>query len=635
MNILGKRTMRELHLNNSRPVCNDFWGNGAIYHCFAEMPDDANRQYSPKLADIEADRAGKMGLKIARTMYRCWGWDEKEQAWTWETPECHALYRWLQRMKDRGIVVALNTGWCCPGDVNGTGWNDNPPWADLNDWERSLQGYADWVSETVRQLVVLRGFDNIKILVMFTEPRKPSGALPAGTEPFSDTNREPMFRVWNACVNAAAAALKRDGLRDRVLLMGPNCGHLISSQMLKWTAENATEIDLFSSHTYQWNEEPEDCGLPAENGEMTSMAIKTPGGRFCQKVTLKPFTAYRVSMRCRVIKRDPLHISGSVLFGAFDCTEEYITAGGEPTNRLTQHSVKMLDPAGMSAELCDYAFTFETQGEVQANVGVFSDIKHESYLIVDAFSLAEQQSGAALLKNSSFQNGPLHWDTFCTLGCSDVYYDWRRWCRTGMQYLKPNQPFVFDEYNIGWNRDHSRDAHGANLAIAIVAQMNAGVFASMLWTLFDQIWPNNHTVNGDSFFDGDHRWGLAPNLNRSPVPHKSYYAFSMISKYTGGRGSKVYEGVGQNHLHLTMNELPNGSVTIVVVNNKAQGEDFKITLQKPLKARLFCRKFNPATAVPDEKADILPVSGEIELNGTELCDSIAPYGVTVYTSCAE
>lgn len=82
-----------------------------------------------------------------------------------------------------------------------------------------------------------------------------------------------------------------------------------------------------------------------------------------------------------------------------------------------------------------------------------------------------------------------------------------------------------------------------------------------------------------------------------------------------------------------MNELADGNVTIIVVNNKAQGEDFKITLQKPLKAKLFCHRFNPKTVVPDEKAEILPPSGEIELNGTEFFDSIAPYGVTVYTSC--
>lgn len=625
--------MRNLQLKNSTPVCGDFWGNGAVYHCFAEMPDEENRQYSPKMAELEADRAGKMRLKIARTMYRCWGWDEQQQAWTWETPECRALYRWLQRMKDRGITVALNTGWCCPGDVNGTSWNDNPPWADRDNWEKSLQGYADWVSETVRQLVVLRGFTNIKILVLFTEPRKPGGVMPATSEPFSETNREAMFRLWNDCVNAAAAALRRDGLRDKVLLMGPNCGHLISAQMLKWTAENATEIDLYSSHTYQWNEEPEDCDPNEDGGELTTIAIKTPGGRFCQKVTLKPFTTYKVTVCCRVVKRDPLHLSGNILFGAFDRSQEYISGGGDPTNRLTRHSVKMLDPSKMSTEFCSYSFTFQTQGEVAAKVGVFSDVKHESYLIVNSLSLTEQPDGLELLQNGDFAQGPLNWDTFCTLGASDVYYDWRRWCQTGMQYLRPDQPFVFDEYNIGWNRDHSRNEHGANLALSIVAQMNAGVFANMLWTLFDQIWPNNHTTNGDNFFDGDHRWGLATNLNRSLVPHKSYYAFSMISKYTGGRGSKVYEGVGEKHLHLTMNELSDGNVTIIVVNNKAQGEKFKITLQKPLKARLFCHRFNPKTVVPNEKAEILPSSGEIKLNGTEFFDSIAPYGVTVYTSC--
>lgn len=37
--------MNFLHIKNSVPKQTDFWGNGAIYHCFAEEPDEDGRQY--------------------------------------------------------------------------------------------------------------------------------------------------------------------------------------------------------------------------------------------------------------------------------------------------------------------------------------------------------------------------------------------------------------------------------------------------------------------------------------------------------------------------------------------------------------------------------------------------------------
>lgn len=58
--------MNFLHIKNSVPKQTDFWGNGAIYHCFAEEPDEDGRQYSADLAELEADRAAALGLKVVR-----------------------------------------------------------------------------------------------------------------------------------------------------------------------------------------------------------------------------------------------------------------------------------------------------------------------------------------------------------------------------------------------------------------------------------------------------------------------------------------------------------------------------------------------------------------------------------------
>ena len=86
-------------------------------------------------------------------------------------------------------------------------------------------------------------------------------------------------------------------------------------------------------------------------------------------------------------------------------------------------------------------------------------------------------------------------------------------------------------------------------------------------------------TNADSFADGDHRCGVMPVLTRSLVPHKSYYAFSIVSKYVDGEGTKVYEGFGRNNVHTTMSVSPEGYITVVVVNNKSTDDEFIGILQ--------------------------------------------------------
>ena len=229
--------MQNLRINNVKPVQEDFWGNGAIYHGYAGMPDDAGRVYTEEQCIIEAERAVKMKLKIARTMYKWWAWDEKTNTWDWDNEIMTVFYKWLQRMKDGGVTVALNTGWCSPGDINSSSWNGKSPFTVEGNWEQSVKNYGDWVSETVKQLIIKRGFTNIKIFVMFTEPQRASGALP----PEKST-----YDCWFDAIQAAHNALVRDGLRDKVKLMGPNEGSTVTSEMLHWAAEHANDyLDIY------------------------------------------------------------------------------------------------------------------------------------------------------------------------------------------------------------------------------------------------------------------------------------------------------------------------------------------------------------------------------------------------------
>ena len=161
--------------------------------------------------------------------------------------------------------------------------------------------------------------------------------------------------------------------------------------------------------------------------------------------------------------------------------------------------------------------------------------------------------------------------------------------------------------------------------------MNSGCSGSMLWMLFDQQWPNNHTTNNDSFVDGDHRCGVASVLTKTKVPHLSYYAFGLLSRYTGGWGSKVYKGTYSPNLQATLNKLPDGNFTVVVVNNKARADSFTLEFEKPLQKTLHRHRFDPAVLVPDDTATLPGIDAEIKVE-SQLQDEIAPYSVTVYTT---
>ena len=619
--------MQSLRINNVKPVQEDFWGNGAIYHGYAGMPDDAGRVYNEEQCIIEAERAAKMKLKIARTMYKWWAWDEKTNTWDWDNEIMTIFYKWLQRMKDGGITVALNTGWCSPGDINSSSWNGKSPFTVEGDWEQSKKNYGDWVSETVKQLIIKRGFTNIKIFVMFTEPQRSSGACPENMSAYD---------CWYESVQAAHNALVRDGLRDKIKLMGPNEGSTVTSEMLHWAAEHANEyLDIYSSHTYQFTAQtPKKFLTPGKNATCMSIA----GARFCQTVPLKPNTDYVASANLVIqINEELPENPGSIYFGAYiddGRNDIHTSSGSGPSIPAVNESTIDIDPTTISGDKYTKVTVKFNSGDTNSCViGVFHDVKCASISYCNFVELKEEGTDTNILINGDFSDKFNGWKTSYADGTTDAYYDWCTWAKTGLQYVPEGKSYCFDEYNVLFNRDNSRPSHGAEICNAAVALMNSGCRTSLLWTIFDQQWPNNHTYNNDSFVDGDHRCGVMPVLTRSLVPHLSYYAFTLLSRYIDGEGTKIYEGFGDNSLHTTMAVSPNGEITVTVVNCKELADEFTINFDEALAGiNLNRHYFDPDTCRPDEKAEIIGTDKVFENITDTLSDKIPAYGVIVYTT---
>ena len=615
--------MVNIIIKNTVPVQEDFFGNGAIYHGFASMPDALNRNYSNELCDIEADRAANMKLKIARTFYGAYAWEPETKSWNWENERMQGFYAWLQRMKDRNITVAINIGWWSGSDL--TGENGSTYGAMMADTlEESLVKYGDWVSESIHQIVEVRGFTNVKIVVIFTEPQND-------------------YELWLKELKSAHTALVRDNRRNLVKLMGPNEAGEGLARMVKWAAENAFEyLDIYSSHHYQ---QAADLPHKFRRTGICSPMAKIPGGRVVQTVKLEKNTNYTMKMVAALESTDLLHVSGNILFGAFDTSFPCVLAGGQPTSRISLNSVKMLDPVEMTEEYKEYSFTFNSGEHEEAFVCFFYDVRRplhgdrkfngigfpECALYVDSMHLYKEGSNENVIKNPEFQEGYKYWECQSAGGQIDAYYDWYQWGKNGVNNTPEGKPYIFDEYNTLFSRDNSRLEHGAQICNAAVALMNSGVAGSLIWTVFDQQWPDATHDDPDSFVDGEHRCGTAPTLTRSLVPYHSFYAFSLLSRFTGGEESKVYEAIGGNNLQATMNIFKDGNATIVIVNSKDEDDEFVLNFETSVDLNLYKYLFDPSTIVLDESAKNIEHSGSQKVTDS-IKGKIPAYGVIVYTT---
>jgi len=136
-------------------------------------------------------------------------------------------------MQRRHVDVALQAGW----------WftRDTYLGASVPDPARDLERYPQWISDAVREIVVKRGYTNVKYLILLTEPTSyETGVVPQG---------ETQWSYYVKMVHAIDRRLRADGLRERVKLVGPNNSD--GGKHLKEAAAELNDaIDIYSGHNY-------------------------------------------------------------------------------------------------------------------------------------------------------------------------------------------------------------------------------------------------------------------------------------------------------------------------------------------------------------------------------------------------
>jgi hypothetical protein len=205
---------------------NDFLGVNAVYHGFAFMPEEVNKGMNDADRGREFDRVQRIGLNIARTWYRPdWACGNNiYNNFDWTSGKMTAFYNWLHAMKNRNVDVALNLGWWFSGDTSMDSSQNT-----TTDPKR----YAEWVSESLHQIIEVRGYTNVRYGVLFTEP---------GYGGYYET-----------VVRAIHNKLVTDGRRNLIKLVGPN--NTDGGVGIDWAANTLNDvIDIYSGHGYNYSD---------------------------------------------------------------------------------------------------------------------------------------------------------------------------------------------------------------------------------------------------------------------------------------------------------------------------------------------------------------------------------------------
>lgn len=228
-------TEKRIHVNLDQVIQEDFLGVNATYHGFAYMPEQVAKGMDEQDAAREFERVQRMGLNIARTWYRPdWACgDSLANPYDWDSPKMHAFYRWLAAMKERNVEVALQAGW----------WftRDTYLGSDAPDPDVDIDRYTRWVSESLYEMIIRRGFTNVRYLVLFTEPTSyASGLLPPG---------ETQWSYYVRVVQALHHRLVAEGRRQLVQFVGPNNTHG-GVHLAEAVKDLNSVLDIYSGHDY-------------------------------------------------------------------------------------------------------------------------------------------------------------------------------------------------------------------------------------------------------------------------------------------------------------------------------------------------------------------------------------------------
>jgi len=233
---------------------------------------------------------------------------------------------------------------------------------------------------------------------------------------------------------------------------------------------------------------------------------------------------------------------------------------------------------------------------------------HLDDLTFYSFFLDKMKWGADLAKskNKKFimgEFGPKQGSFFI----DSVYYD-------GMIYNNtPMEPYV-----------------GIQLAEAILAQINGGIYASSYWTFCDipGIPPNRefgYRVN---------KWGVFKWYFDDYTTKPNYYAVGLLTKFFRGPAEVYQVNTSDTLIRVcAIKNLENGSYSIAFVNRNWEPKHIKLEINDLSDGTAFRKYVYDPQDVPfNYFGDLQPYSKKVAMENQYFTDSLPGYSLVVYTT---
>lgn len=231
------RTPHTIKIDPGTVIQEDFLGVGVNTIPTALMPGQTQFGYTEAHWEMDSKRIQTIRPKVARVWFQIDWMEPRKGSYTWDSMEMKAFYKYLDAFKAAGTEIELNFGWKVGSKVHD--WfilPDTDPWTSA---PADLDAYAKSASALLRELIMNRGYDNVKYLTFYNEPN--------GNWDFEAPGDQQAY--YAEMVRKTSQQLASDGLRDRIEIWAPEeSGAPAWTKYMKDHVDD--HIDGYSFHVY-------------------------------------------------------------------------------------------------------------------------------------------------------------------------------------------------------------------------------------------------------------------------------------------------------------------------------------------------------------------------------------------------
>ena len=257
-----KKYEYNLSVDTSEVINNNFYSlGGNIIPCHL-MPEQFECGYTREYFEVEKSQLKHLKLGVTRLWFQLdWITDNEENykncVYTFDSVKFEAFCEYVEALKKAGTEVELNFGW--KTDTTISEWFSKktaPEDKKTSAAPENLELFAKACAATLKELLDNRGLTNVKYLTFYNEP---SPARDFGTHSSWNDNKDFIENVkyWYDMVCEVDKELKRQGLRDKIELWGPeNAPGRAKNHILAFTHAleqmGDSPLDVLTYHHYNY-----------------------------------------------------------------------------------------------------------------------------------------------------------------------------------------------------------------------------------------------------------------------------------------------------------------------------------------------------------------------------------------------